>query len=191
MMNYAVYRPTRMASWSKEADIWGPSVIEFKKFPSIFRLELRAYIREVRISVYNINETAELRLAQTHFFQDACPESLKRYSFLLEAAESAAMKSHGTRDLDNRTPAYQQIAAIGFFDRQYAAGSRPLQMWALRSNSDWGLLLEQTRDQYQSVVYRRLGVFEIVDTAAFYPKETLQQLEYPEKKLPKSNVVLV
>lgn len=81
-------------SWSPEPDPWGPLVIKRDDFPPV---EIRAYMREARISQYG---TAELERASTWATLTGSvtvypTESMHRHTVLLEAKENAPLVKRG------------------------------------------------------------------------------------------------
>jgi hypothetical protein len=208
-----------LETWGPNPDGWGPLMIMYKDFPPIFRLEVKAYIRKVRISQACLpiqdytssfidwclsdegsNPPADRFGSYRHFPESKPPiksgrktaNALKRF---LEADEEAPNSITGD----------EEFAAKGFFDMKSTIDSPPATgIHAMRLTSEKGLLLEQIPDpDYKSVAYKRLGTFSIVNKKSFYPPESFNRewaasrygrengLDFSEDQVPDSIVVLV
>lgn len=188
-------------SWSAEPDAWGPLVVKRKEFPQ-FPLEIRAYIREVRVSKYDTKDFGRASAWGTIAgVTTMYPiESMHRHTVLLEAKENKPLVKRSKSTLSPADAA--QIVATGCFDMQYSSGSTPQHIWAMRVTSKEGLLLGVSNDpQYKTQVFRRLGVFVIENDAVFYPRDAIKKsssgfLSGPssdvvEDRVPMSNVMIV
>ncbi|KAK3176098.1 hypothetical protein OEA41_007420 [Lepraria neglecta] len=178
-------------TWSPEPDGWGPSMIEYKKFPDPFRLEVKAYIREVRISQQRKSEPS-FNIFDLDAARAGSERSIAKHTVPLEVADSGGTKNEST------------AFATALFDMEYA-GNRPVQMWAMSVTSEEGLLLKQSQDpKFGSVVYERLGIYAVDAPSrpdampTFYPKESLGMESFSlngyfviKDKLPMETVVLI
>ena len=181
-------------------------MIEYKKFPDPFRLEFKAYIREVRIPQQGHGHGHNIYANPDAF--DCSSRSIEQHTFPLEAAEIVPLNTiYNISQLEAAdiggmpneyitSLAIRPIVAMGLFDMEYA-GNRPLQMWAMCITSEEGLLPQQIQDpKYGSIVCKRLGFFAVGNMPTFYSKGSLKKiapLEYRviEEKLPVETVVLI
>jgi hypothetical protein len=170
-------------TWSPDPDGWGPLMFMYKDFPSIFRLEVKAYIRKVRISqarlpsqdkppnLITLDSTPpNLSIGSYRHFPESKPQinrgqqTANQLQRFLEADEVAP----------NSVTSDEGFAAKGLFDLKSTILSPPTAgIHAMRLTSDRGLLLKQIPDPgYKSVAYKRLGTFSIVNKISFYPPES-------------------
>ena len=164
--------PVDPNSWSPTPDGWGPSMINYKKFPTELKLEVNAYIREVRISE---NDASNSPQDSGHMvMRPHIPElASNKFKVLLEPAESPALQKAPTASTLDERILDRSIAALGQFDIDRAP--KPSKIWAMRVRTNLGLLLEQISDpSTQPSVFQRLGVFAIIGNSAFYPKGSVE-----------------
>jgi hypothetical protein len=178
-------------TWGSEPNGWGPEIVDFREFPDVFSLEVKAYILQVRVSQYR-NAYDYVPIDWKHYLRS----SINQHTFLLEAEEDpTSVKKIKHPNLDGQSAT--TVAAIGFFDMEYI-NDPPSTMWAMRLTSVEGLLLEQSQiPKSKSVVYKRLGIFAIMSKDAFYPKgfhtiePGLERYDDSEDSLPTKTIVLV
>ncbi|KAI9799979.1 MAG: hypothetical protein M1833_003508 [Piccolia ochrophora] len=160
-------------TWCPDPNGWGPLVIHGKDFPTEFRLEVKAWIRKVRVSQFQTKDYPDW----DPWFRayEKCKQSMNKHTILLEAEENKPLKTKSQDQKMDREASWE-IAAIGLFDLKYGAGCAPSTMYVMCVTSDEGLLLEQTVDPKDgSVLFRRLGVFLVEGLGTFYPKGVAPQ----------------
>ena len=191
-------------TWGPDPDGWGPKVTKYLEFSDPFKLEIVAYVREVRLSEYKI---ADCDASEQFGFwylnihnENSCTipsPSLSESLLLLEAAEKDPQrKALGLMPLD-RTTMRQFIAAQGLLDLD-RKDIQNMTLWAMRVVWLGGLLLKRIKEANAEgpAVYERLGVFSIYSIPAFYPEEyrnvtTKQKPWFYEEGIESEVVVLV
>ena len=121
--------PVDPNSWSPTPDGWGPSMINYEKFPTELKLEVNAYIREVRISKY---DEADIPRNSRHMVKRPNSPQLasSKFTVLLEepAEDSARPNGQAASELDEKIM-NRSIAALGQFDIDGAP--KPSRIWAI------------------------------------------------------------
>lgn len=188
-------------TWGPEPDGWGPTMTKYLEFPDQFKLEIMAYVREVRLSQYKIADcVAGEQKGFWYLPIDSRIQpspSLSESLFLLEAAEKRPLgKGFGPTQLNEQTME-QFIVALGLLDLD-RRDIETMTLWAMRITWNGGLLLKRITEANGEgpAVCERLGVFTIYSSSAFYPKEyrkinTNQEPWYYEEGIELEVVVLV
>lgn len=157
-------------TWAPTPDNWGPTMTNCAEFPELFSLQIKAYIRKVRISQYTARD---LRL---HRRWGAYPEeSIFRHTVLLEAEENPPLRKGKDSKVSDVMLALN-TAARGLLDKETTAHNSTT-LWAMCVTTVEGLLLEQSSRAGQA--YKRLGVFIVEDVPAFYPPAAIE-MKYDE-----------
>ena len=193
--------------WGPAPEGWGPKMVVHEKFPLDFKLEVTAYICQVRISQYEFadypgsfnNKDGFWTYQHIGYNEDLNPTpEMERHIFLLEAAKNPPLqKEHDESELDKSTT-YTMIVGEGIFDRKDET-SRTTEIWAMRVTTSHGLLLKR---RGSTNVYERIGVFHIQSRRAFYPEGAVRAepkdaevpdyfLDIDELKIKSEEIVLV
>ena len=195
-------------TWGPNLDGWGPLMIKQEDFPPLFRLEVKAFVRKVRISQDRLPDQENSRLAK--LLTDPQNASV---TYGQNIGNTLKRRREADEEDDEEAPSSiasdEEFAAQGFFDMSSTITSPPATgIHAMRLTSARGLLLEQVPDPgYKSVAYKRLGTFIIKNPWSFYPPESFRKesagnprlllqpfdwdYNFSEDHVPKSNLVLV
>lgn len=167
-------------TWSPHPDAWGPLLIKRADFPSVFRLEIKAYLREGRISLvqgsqWPANVPDRPILGDWGFTAIESDRQARRDQVFLEALETEPLsKVDGDKDIDRKQ--CFQIVGKGAFDCDYGKGGS-MKTWAVRITTRYGLLLERVRlinNGPALFAFKRVGIFAINPNSTFYPLDALE-----------------
>ncbi|KAL9096633.1 MAG: hypothetical protein Q9165_001120 [Trypethelium subeluteriae] len=191
-------------TWSSQPDSWGPLLVGHKNWPGIFKLEIRAYFREVRGSQLNTKVVGPPAYYPRHL---EGPDNSDFYGIFNHGHLFEATEKEPIRDIDSipRSELDSHIAAIGVFDQGFAPLSRLImtengeceietRLWALRITEYMGLILVQAQgSDREPVLYKRVGHFYIWTNQGFYQKGFFNESSYEplEDRLPMETIILV
>ena len=172
-------------TWGPTPKAWNPLVTDYENFPDPFRLTVKAYICEVRISKHDTKA-----FGSVGDWRRYSSKSLKRNTVLLEVKDNKAQSKIN----NGISPEFVPIGARGLFDKHYTT-QWPSDIWAMCVTTSEGLLLKKTT-KFGTIEYERLGIFAIEHMAAFFPEGFLEnvgteQCRLLKDKLDKEEVVLI